>query len=203
MLKDGKMIKNSSREGRATFRCLMNELATDPVTSSQTNIIEGATLDQFLVSPNEQECLSQFERTTFKYIQQQKPTQTHLPYTWTSQVQRHLYRPVSTYKYIEVLDMNVHSKEAVLTSQATLQSKAISGFFPFERALYSTSQSSHISDSSLRCNAPEAGTRIWLHAMLCVNTTGLNIVVVSADTDTIFIGLTHTLPSDKIYIKTN
>ena len=73
----------------------------------------------------------------------------------------------------------------------------------FERALYSTSQSSHIPDPSLRCNAPEADTRIWLHAMHCVNNTGLNTLTVSADTDTIFIGLTHTLSSDRIYIKTN
>ena len=57
----------------------------------------------------------------------------------------------------------------------------------FERSLYSTYQSSHIPDPSLRCNAPEADT----HAMHCVTTSGLNTLIVSADTDTDFIGLTH------------
>ena len=56
----------------------------------------------------------------------------------------------------------------------------------FEQSLYSTRQSSHIPDPSLRCNAPEADTRIWLHAMHCVNTSGLNTQIVSADTDTVF-----------------
>ena len=36
-----------------------------------------------------------------------------------------------------------------------------------------------------------------------VNTSGLNTLIVSADTDTVFIGLTHTLSSDKIYVKIN
>ena len=61
----------------------------------------------------------------------------------------------------------------------------------FEQSLYSTHQSFHISDPSLRCNAPEADTRIWLHAMHCVNTSGLNSLIVSADTDTAFIGIYH------------
>ena len=73
----------------------------------------------------------------------------------------------------------------------------------FERSLYSTRQSSHIPDPSLRCNAPEADTDTWiqLHAMHCINTSGLNTQIVSADTDTVFIGLTYTLSSNKIYVK--
>lgn len=73
----------------------------------------------------------------------------------------------------------------------------------FERALFSTPQSTHIPEASLRSNAPEADTRIWLHAMHSVNSIGLNTLIISADTDTIFIGLPQALSSDKIYIKTN
>ena len=61
----------------------------------------------------------------------------------------------------------------------------------FEQSLYSTHQSFRNSDPSLRCNAPEADTQIWLHAMHCVNTSGLNSLIVSADTDTAFIGIYH------------
>ena len=98
----------------------INELATDPITSSQTDIIEGATLDQFLVSPNEQECLSQFELTIFKYIQQ-RTTDSNTPTLQQFLLEQAKFNgtctwPVSTYKYIEVLDMNADSKEAVLTS---------------------------------------------------------------------------------------
>ena len=53
----------------------------------------------------------------------------------------------------------------------------------FERSLYSIHQSSHIPDPSLRYNAPKADTRIWLHAMHCINTSGLNTLIVSADAD--------------------
>ena len=74
---------------------------------------------------------------------------------------------------------------------------------PFERVLFSTSESSHLLEPTFRCNAPEADTRIWLHAMHSVNSLGLNTLIISADTDTVFIGLPQTLSSDKIYIKIN
>ena len=45
-------------------------------------------------------------------------------------------------------------------------------------ALYSTYQPViTYSQPNLRCNAPEADTRIWLHAMHCVTTNGLNILI--------------------------
>jgi hypothetical protein len=41
-------------------------------------------------------------------------------------------------------------------------------------------------DPQLSCNAEEADTRIWLHAL---NTTGRNILILSPDTDVYHIGL--------------
>ena len=72
---------------------------------------------------------------------------------------------------------------------------------PYQRALYSSSTSSHIPEAVLRCNAPEADTRIWLHTMYCVTNLRLNTLISSVDTDTIFIGLPQTLIADKVYIK--
>jgi hypothetical protein len=103
---------------------LIDELATDPTTSSQTDVIEGATLDQFLISPNEQEWISQFKLTTFNYIQQRTTDSNTLTLQQflceQAKSNGTCTRPVSTYKYIEVLDMNADSKEAILTSLATL-----------------------------------------------------------------------------------
>lgn len=82
----------------------------DPTTSQTDVIIEGLTLDQFLASPEEQECLSQFELTTFKYIQRQTTDSNtlNLQQFLCEQVEYNgtCTRPISTYKYIEVLDMN-------------------------------------------------------------------------------------------------
>ena len=48
---------------------------------------------------------------------------------------------------------------------------------PFEWVLFSTSESSHLLQPTFWCNAPEADTRIWLHAMHSVNSLGLNTLI--------------------------
>ena len=73
---------------------------------------------------------------------------------------------------------------------------------PYQRAVYSSSTSFHLPEPALRCNAPEADTRIiWSHTIHCVSNLGLNTLISSADTDTIFIGLTQTLLADTVYVK--
>ena len=103
---------------------LLDQLPADPTTASHSEVMKDATPQQFQVSPSEQECLYQFELATFKYIHQRTKDST------TPSLQHFLFqeassngpctRPMSTYRYIEVLDMNADSKEAVLTSLATL-----------------------------------------------------------------------------------
>ena len=60
-----------------------------------------------------------------------------------------------------------------------------------ERTGYSTFHHENIPDPWLRSNAPEADTLVWLHVY---SRLGKNVLVISPDTDTIFIGLPLLFP---------
>ena len=69
-----------------------------------------------------------------------------------------------------------------------------------ERTMYTTCTAMLEPESRLRCNAPKADTRLWLHATYCY---GKNTLIVSADTDVVFIGLPTHFPNNTVIIKTN
>ena len=71
-----------------------------------------------------------------------------------------------------------------------------------EQTMYTTRIATLELEPRLRCNVPEADTRLWLHATYCY---GKNTLIVSADTytDVIFIGLPIHFPNNTVIIKTN
>ena len=69
-----------------------------------------------------------------------------------------------------------------------------------EQTMYTTCTGMLEPEPRLRCNAPEADTRLWLCATYCY---GKNTLIVSADTDIVFIGLPMHFPNNTVIIKTN
>ena len=55
-----------------------------------------------------------------------------------------------------------------------------------DNAMFVLSNTPPQSDSTLRCNAEEADTRVWMHTL---NSPGLRKLVLSPDTDVYHIGL--------------
>ena len=103
---------------------LLDQLSTQATSDSHTAILQGATLDHFKVSSSEQESLKQFSASTFRYIccrtvDSSTPTLQQFLLEEATAKSSHTQQ-VSSYKYIEILDMNADSKEAMLTSLATL-----------------------------------------------------------------------------------